>query len=95
MISDVDEFVVYSGDAGCMTAYVKDEKLMIESEVYGEDDDSELIYRFSKKDTKKIFAKMTLEELTDHLRETHTFGLEKLMDDLGIDWDQTVESDIF
>ena len=90
MIAEDSEFKIYSHSAGCMTGHFRDGRLTLESEVYG-DEDSELICRFSETDTGKILEKMTLDELIAYLQETHTRGLEKLMDELEIDWEETVE----
>ena len=70
---------------------IKDGQLYMDSEVWGEEYDSEKHYRLSKESTDKLFSEMTLDQIIEFCREERTLGMEALFKALELDvWSMTI-----
>ncbi len=72
-----EEFVTLEGDIKCGC-------LHLESNVYGEDYDSEKHYTFSEEDTEKLFSIMSLDEFIEACRKGHLMWLEDFLEENDI-----------
>ena len=61
--------------------------LHLDSEVYGEDYDSEMHYTFSKTETDRLFSIISLEEFIALCRDQHLRGMEQFLKNNHIHYD--------
>ena len=80
------KFDIYGHDYGSVSLYgeIKDNCLELTSLVFGEDYDSEKHYFFSRKDTRKLFSLISLEDFIRLCREEHLIGMEAFLKEKGI-----------
>lgn len=79
------EFVIYSDRNVYLGGRIKNGQLQLESEVYGEDYDSEQHIDFSDEDTKRLFSLMSFQEFMVFMKEQHLLGLNALLKENGIE----------
>lgn len=78
------KFDIYSERYVSLYGEITNGCLRLESLVFGEDRDSEKIYRFSRKDTDRLFEYMPLEEFIDYCRQYRVLGMETLFSQLNL-----------
>ncbi len=79
-------FDIYSEQYVSLKGKIKDGCLALESNVYGEDYDSEKFYDFSKEETEKLFDLISLENFIELCRREHLVGMEKYLSDNQISY---------
>ena len=60
--------------------------LHLRSEVYGDEYDSEKHYGFSKEETEKLFAKISLEDFIELCRKKRLSGMEEFLKENNIEY---------
>lgn len=73
------EFVVYSERYVYLGGKIVGGKLSLESEVYGDDYDSEQHMVFSDEDTKRLFEIISFEDLIELLKEMRLIGFDAFL----------------
>ena len=81
----MDQFItVYDEPNVHLSGEIKAGCLHLESDVYGDDYDSEKHYSFTREETEKLFETITLEEFIALCREKHLIGMEEFLNNAGI-----------
>ena len=84
-------FTCYIERFVCLEGKIKDGQLYMDSEVWGDEYDSEKHYRLTKEDTEKLFSEMTLDQFIEFCRKERTLGMEALFKALELDvWSMTI-----
>ena len=83
-ITDRD-FVIYSEQYFSLKRQIRDGQLYLESNVYGDDYDSEQHIEFTAEDTKKLFSLISFEEFVGLLQEKHLLGFNEFLREKGIE----------
>ena len=78
------EFTIYSERYIYLGGSIRNGCLQLDSEVYGDEYDSEKHYLFSRLTTDKLFSICTLEEFINICRKGHLFGMEAFLRANGI-----------
>ena len=63
---------------------ISDGCLHLESDVYGDDYDSEKHYMFSREETEKLFSIISIEDFISLCREKHLIGMEEFLEENNI-----------
>ncbi len=71
-----NSFVIYEEENVTLKGDIKNGRLHLESNVYGEDYDSEKHYSFSKEDTERLFSLLPLDDFIIECRKGHLMWLE-------------------
>ena len=87
IIKSDHSFNIYGGGNVYLDGEFKEGSLILVSNVFGEEDDSEKTYRLSKEETKRLFEKISFEEFVELCRAKRLEGLEKYLHDNGIQYD--------
>ena len=83
-LSEDQEFTVYYYVSVYLGGRIRNGCLELDSEVYGEEYDSEKHYMFSRKETEKLFSIVTLQEFIELCRRGNLIGMEAFLRDNGI-----------
>lgn len=77
-------FSIYNISHVHLNGEIRNGKLHIISEVYGDDYDSEKHYELSKEETNRLFSLISLEDFIDYCRKNHVSGMEDLFNSYNI-----------
>ena len=88
--SEVRKIEIYNEENVALNGMIIDGCLSLESNVYGEEYDSEMHYRFSKNETKKLFRIISEEDFIALCKERRVTGMEKFLNDNDIRYECTV-----
>lgn len=86
MIMKDQRFNIYNEQYVHLGGDITDGSLHLESEVYGEDYDSEKHYTFSKEETEKLFSIISLEDFIELCRKEHLIGMEQFLADHHVEY---------
>ena len=78
------DFVVYNEQYVTLSGSILNGCLRLESNVYGEDYDSEKHYDFTSEDTKRLFSLMTFDAFIESCRKGHLMWMEQFLEDNDI-----------
>lgn len=81
---------IYSGRYVYFGGEIKDGKLSLVSEVYGDDYDSEKHYEFSQEETKKLFEIISVDDFVAMCRKDSLIGFEDFLREHNITCRQAV-----
>ncbi len=84
MLPEDQEFTIYYYISIYLGGRIRNGCLELESEVYGEEYDSEEHYIFSRKETEKLFSIVTLDEFIALCQRGHLIGMETFLRENGI-----------
>lgn len=79
------DFVVYSERYCSLKGQIRDGQLYLESNVYGDDYDSEQHIEFTLDNTEKLFSLMSFEEFVGFLQEKRLIGFNEFLREKGIE----------
>ena len=77
-------FNIYSERYVHLFGEITDGCLHLESDVYGDDYDSEKHYMFSKEETAKLFSLISLKDFIALCRKEYLIGMERFLEENGI-----------
>ena len=80
------EFVIYSDKYVSLTGKIADGCLSLESNVYGDDHDSEKHYECSKEETEKLFKLISLDDFIKFCQKEHLLGMETFLKENNIEY---------
>ena len=78
---DID---IYGGGGTSLGGYIREGCLILKSEVYGDDYESERNYKFTKEDTEKLFSIISIEDFIELCKRERVRGMEKFLHKNGI-----------
>lgn len=78
------EFVIYSEKYVSLTGKIIDGCLSLESNIYGDDYDSEKHYEFSKEETEKLFKLISIDDFIKLCQKEYLLGMEEFLKDNDI-----------
>ena len=73
-------FTIYSEQNISLTGKIIDGCLSLESNVFGDEHDSEKHYEFSKEETEKLFNLISMDDFTKLCKKEHVIGMEEFLD---------------
>ncbi len=82
-MEDLD-FVIYKEKYISLAGQILGGCLMLDSEVCGDDFDSEKHYRFTKEQTEKLFSIIAFDDFIELCREKHLIGMEDFLNEHSI-----------
>ena len=88
--SEIRKIEVYNEENVALNGMIIDGCLSLESNVYGEEYNSEMHYRFSKNETRKLFRTISEEDFIALCKERRVTGMEKFLNDNDIRYECTV-----
>ena len=78
------KFVIYKERYISLSGQIAGGCLSLDSEVHGDDFDSEKHYRFTKEQTEKLFSIISHDDFLELCREKHLVGMEDFLSKYGI-----------
>ncbi len=78
------KFVIYKEKYISLVGQISGSCLLLDSEVCGDDFDSEKHYRFTKEQTEKLFSIIAFDDFLALCRENHLIGMEAFLETHGI-----------
>ena len=79
-------FTIYSEQNISLTGKIIDGCLSLESNVYGDEHDSEKHYEFSKEETEKLFNLITKDDFIELCKKKRLIGMEEFLDKNHIEY---------
>ena len=79
-------FTIYSEQNISLTGKIIDGCLSLESNVYGDEHDSEKHYEFSKEETEKLFNLITKDDFIELCKKKRLIGMEEYLDKNHIEY---------
>ena len=79
-------FTIYGEQNISLTGKIIDGCLSLESDVYGDEHDSEKHYEFSKEETEKLFNLISMDDFTKLCKKEHVIGMEEFLDKNHIEY---------
>ena len=79
-------FTIYSEQNISLTGKIIDGCLSLESNVYGDEHDSEKHYEFSKEETEKLLNLISMDDFTKLCKKEHVIGMEEFLDKNHIEY---------
>ena len=74
------DFVIYNEENVTLSGSIRDGCLHLESNVYGDDRDSEKYYDFSSEETRKLFSIIGFNGFIESCRKGHLIWLEEFLE---------------